>query len=195
MKLARIHDLADKTAREHAQAWFDRFEAAYAGESAARKTARDQLETHLIEALHDDASASVRQVDEALARLGAPEEIAAEWSGASLVSSQNGARQKIARLAGSLARGVSIVIGLLMLAAAFARVSDPASVGLFQLADGSWLVGTVNGQEVSKDVLGGWTVPVALSLALAFLIGASARSGVWSAITGWRKRGNVSPFS
>ena len=77
MNLVRVQDLADKAARVHARDWFDRFAKAYVGDAVARDNARDQLESHLIEALESDPQASVQRVDEALARLGVPEEIAA----------------------------------------------------------------------------------------------------------------------
>ncbi|WP_306017556.1 hypothetical protein [Oceanicaulis sp. MMSF_3324] len=195
MILERIQDLVDAAARDRAQAWFDRFETAYVGEAQACKAARAQLETHLIEALEADARASAEQVETALARLGSPEEIAEEWSGEPAASPPEDAGKKVFRLAASLARGVCAVLGLVLLAAVFARLSDPAAVGVFELTDGTWLVGTVNDQAVSRDVLGVWTLPVALTLALALMIGASAGSGLWSAIPGWRKHKGSSPSS
>lgn len=195
MILERIQDLVDAAARDRAQAWFDRFETAYVGEAQACKAARAQLETHLIESLEADARASAEQVETALARLGSPEEIAEEWSGEPAASPPEGAGKKVFRLAASLARGVCAVLGLVLLAAVFARLSDPAAVGVFELTDGTWLVGTVNDQAVSRDVLGVWTLPVALTLALALMIGASAGSGLWSAIPGWRKHKGSSPSS
>ena len=76
MNLVRVQDLADKAARVRARDWFDRFAKAYVGDAVARDNARDQLESHLIEALESDPQASVQRVDEALARLGVPEEFA-----------------------------------------------------------------------------------------------------------------------
>lgn len=195
MILERIQDLVDAAARDRARAWFDRFETAYAGETQACVAARAQLETHLIEALEADARASAEQVETALARLGSPEEIAEEWSGEPAASPPEGAGKKVFRLAASLARGVCAILGLVLLAAVFARLSDPAAVGVFELTDGTWLVGTVNDQAVSRDVLGVWTLPVALTLVLALMIGASAGSGLWSAIPGWRKHKGSSPSS
>lgn len=195
MTLVRIQDLADRKARRQAQAWFERFERAHAGDAKARALASEQLQAHLIEALNADALACVEEVDKALARLGEPEAIAADWSDAPLAVSTGTRQQPLLHLMTSLARGVSGVLGMLMIAAVLARLNDPSSVGLFKLIDGSWLVGTVNNQAVLKDVLGVWTIPLALALALALLIGASAGLGVWSAIMRWRKRGTISPSS
>lgn len=195
MTLVRIQDLADRTARRQAQAWFERFERAHAGDAKARALASEQLQAHLIEALNADALACVEEVDKALARLGEPEAIAADWSDAPLAVSTDTRQQPLLHLMTNLARGVSGVLGILMIAAVLARLNDPSSVGLFKLSDGSWLVGTVNNQTVLKDVLGVWTIPLALALALALLIGASAGLGVWSAIMRWRKRGTISPSS
>ena len=195
MNLVRVQDLADKAARVHARDWFDRFAKAYVGDAVARDNARDQLESHLIEALESDPQASVQRVDEALARLGVPEEIAAEWSEAPLEAPSGGVRRKVVRFAASLARGASGILAMLMLAAALARMSDPQSVGVFRLSDGVWLLGTANNQNVEQDVLGAWTIPVALALALALMVGARAGLGLWSAIMSWRKKRGVSPSS
>lgn len=195
MNLTSIHGLTDRAARRRAQDWFDRFEDAHPGDPAARAAARDQLEGHLIEALNADPAATADQLDAALARLGSPEDIAAEWSGAAPASAPAGTWARLGVAGASLARGAAVIVALLMVGAVFARLQDPGSVGVFVLADDTWLVGTANGQIVIRDVLGPWTVPACLALALTLLGGASAGLGVWSAIGRWFNRRRFSPFS
>ena len=74
-------------------------------------------------------------------------------------------------------------------------MADAATDETTDAEEGVWLLGTANNQNVEQDVLGAWTIPVALALALALMMGASAGLGLWSAIMSWRKKRGVSPSS
>jgi hypothetical protein len=171
MTLTAITGLTDPEARRHAKAWFDRFEAAFAGSRQAAASARASLEAHLIEALEGDADADAATVQAALSRLGAPEDLAAEWS-AGAPPAPGDAAGRLLSIAVKFVRGVGVALGLIFLLGALARLADPGSVGLFQLENGEWLVGTRNERAVAGDVLGVWTAPL-FALAGAGLMAAS----------------------
>jgi hypothetical protein len=162
MTLTSITELVDAEARRRAAAWFDRFDVAFPGGREAAASARATLETHLIEALDDDPAADLQTVEAALKRLGAPEDLAADWGGhdpAAAPEPASVARRALG-VALRLTRSVGIALSLVLLLGALVRLVDPGSVGLFQLEDGTLLAGTRNERPVAADLLGPWTAPV-----------------------------------
>lgn len=188
MSLTSISELTDPDARRAARAWFDRFRTAFPGDEEAAAAAQASLEAHLIEALDGDPAAGAQAVNAALSRLGPPEALAAEWNGpaeASIARAQAGPGRRLILVALRIVRGVGMALGLIFLIAALVRLVDPGSVGLFQLEDGTWLIGTRNARSVAADVLGAWTAPLFALAGAGFM--AASLSGL-GAVRAWLKR-------
>ena len=188
MSLTSISELTDPDARRAAKVWFDRFKTAFTGDQAALAAAVASLEAHLIEALDGDFAADARTVNAALSRLGPPEALAAEWSGqaeAATPRAPAGPGRRLILFALRIVRAVGVALGLVFLIAALARLVDPGSVGLFQLEDGNWLMGTRNARSVAADVLGVWTAPLFALAGAGFM---AASLGGLGAVRAWLKR-------
>lgn len=171
MSLTSLNDIADPRARALVRDWFERFGGEFGGDPEASASARLALEAHLIEAINDEPGADLARVEAALARLGAPEILAKEWGGGAAGPQRTQSRPTLRVLAiiVSVAQALGVALGVICIVGAAVRLFDPEAVGLFQLADGSWLVGTPSGQPVAADALGLWTAPVFLLTGVAVL--------------------------
>ncbi|MEQ8435507.1 MAG: hypothetical protein RIA71_14840 [Oceanicaulis sp.] len=166
MIMTRLDELQDAEAHSAAKAWFERFEAAFAGDTADVEQARATLAAHVIEAIEADPAASPSRVNEALDRLGPPEALAREWSGPAPELTPTWL-QWVRAGAVSMMRALAGVLSAVFAFAALGRLADPDIVGLFAMEEGGFLLGTPSGKAVEADLLGGFTAPVFLAVSVA----------------------------
>ena len=168
MSLTKVRDLEDRGARLLAMDWFDRLDAEFGADTALARRARNVLEAHLIDALTAKADASAVSVEHALAGMGDPAQLAADWI-EEHAETANARGPRLLRAIVSSLQLVGVVLSGLFVLGGLVRLFDPTAVGLFAMADGATLIGTPAGQTVAVDLLGIWTAPIFLLIGLALL--------------------------
>lgn len=174
----------DPKAHKLVAAWFARFDAVFSGDNAALQNAHQMLSDHLEDALEHAGETSQTDIALALSALGEPEEVAADWCGAPLtaVATVTPGQSSLSLQVRSVFRGLGFVFGALMVIAAIARWIDPTSVGLFEMSDGTILIGTPNGGEIERDLLGPVTAPLCVLIGTGLLALSFGPRAVWRRI-------------
>lgn len=148
-------------------------------DTAVATDLRRELLAHLRDGYEAAAGSEAERVAVAIARLGAPEEflrplladsyIDQGTRGFAPVVLARGLGHEIARGGRAALVGLTFMIGYTMLAAfaamALLQPVLPGKIGLFSYPDGRFQFGIVRDTAGSSEVLGLWTIPIALSAA------------------------------
>lgn len=175
-----IPDFADPAARHRWDAYFAEVDVLLARAGADAAELRDDLQAHVVDAMAASSGVSeLERLDAALSRLGRPMNYLRPLLADELI--ERGTRTyspvTIARgisyaiMAGSRRAVIALIFGLgYLFLAAFAAMAvlKPLwgeHVGMFRNADGTISAGIVARTDGARELLGWWTIPIALVLA------------------------------
>lgn len=169
----------EPAARRRWDAYFAEVERLLAQAGPAAAGLRGELEAHVAESMRVGSEGDeAARLEGALARLGRPAEYLEPLIAEALIAEGTRSSALVARelgraaLTGARRGGTALAFGLgYLLLAIFAAMAvlkpfRSDGVGLFRLPDGAYAAGIVAPSPGAQELLGWWTVPLALAVAL-----------------------------